>query len=54
MVTEFTVDCMNGRRTAVFGVCVVRSGFMYVFKLIVIPVIFSLGCTCNTLLVLSL
>ncbi len=36
------------------GVCAVRCGFMCVFKLVVIPVIFSLGCTCNTLLVLSL
>ncbi len=36
------------------GVCAVRRGFMCVFKLVVIPVIFSLGCTCNTLLVLSL
>ncbi len=34
-------------------VCVVRRGFMCVFKHVVIPVTVSLDCTCNTLLVLS-
>ncbi len=47
------VDCMNSRMTAVICVCVVRRGFMCVFKHVVIPVTVSLDCTCNTLLVLS-